>query len=148
MEVWDFSARALAKAQRLAELGGVRVRTVEIDLSRCSLPRDAFDVILCFYFTQRDLWESMQWALRPGGVLVMENRTAGTAVVSDGSVQTRFMLRPNELLRAFPALDVVHHEERVLWRDPGEVKPVASLVARRARAVEGASDGGPQGSSR
>jgi hypothetical protein len=46
------------------------VMALVADLTRFYLPPGRFDLIINFYYLQRDLWPAIEAALRPGGVLV------------------------------------------------------------------------------
>jgi tellurite methyltransferase len=46
-----------------------------VDLTRIQLPPKKFDVIINFYYLQRDLWPAYKRSLRPGGILIFESLT-------------------------------------------------------------------------
>ncbi len=121
----------------VAEVGVRRARqrwpqidAAVIDLERYRWPACAFDVILNFYYCQRDLWPQLRSMLKPGGVLIFETLTRDM-------LQTRpdynpdYLLTPDELRCAFADWDVLVYRED--WIDIGGHWPraVASLVARR-----------------
>ncbi len=105
------------------------IEAAVLDLERYRWPACAFDVILNFYYCQRDLWPQLRSMLNPGGVLIFETLTRDM-------LQTRpdynpdYLLAPNELRRAFADWDVLVYREG--WIDIGGHWPraVASLVAR------------------
>jgi tellurite methyltransferase len=105
------------------------VQAAVIDLTRYQWPICAFDVILNFYYCQRDLWPHFRALLKPGGVLIMETLTIET-------LQTRpdynpaYLLAPGELRRTFAAWEVLVYREGWLETDKGSRRAVASLVAR------------------
>ena len=67
----DISEVAVRQAKaRLPEL-----MAVEADLTQFYLPDNTFDVIINFFYLQRDLWPQYVRALRPGGWLVLETLT-------------------------------------------------------------------------
>ena len=51
------------------------VRCIACDLTRYPLPRDRYDVVVCFRFLDRALWPHISNALRTGGALVYETFT-------------------------------------------------------------------------
>jgi SAM-dependent methyltransferase len=108
-----------------------QVMVVVADLTRFYLPPNRFDLVLIFYYLQRDLWPVIQAALRPGGILVYETLTRDMQAVHP-AIDQRYLLQPGELETAFPDLETwVYHEG---WT--GEVsdhpKAVASLVAHKS----------------
>jgi tellurite methyltransferase len=100
-----------------------------IDLERYRLPACAFDVILNFYYCQRDLWPHLRSMLRPGGVLIFETLTRDTLQVRL-DYNPDYLLASDELRHAFVDWDVLVYREG--WIDIGGRWPraVASLVAR------------------
>lgn len=128
---WDLSATGLAKAAELARREGVTLRTAELDLETARLPVETVDVLLCFYYTQRSLFEQMERALRPGGCLLMENVTTEQPSHERSPRDPSFRLAPNELLRAFPGLRVLLYREDVVPRGVPAGKHVASLLAMK-----------------
>lgn len=63
-------------------------------------PEGAFELVVVVNYLQRDLFVSLQKALRPGGALLYETRTVGS-----------FALQPNELVRAFSDLRLAAYRE-------------------------------------
>lgn len=105
----DISEEGLKKAQRLAAEQGVTIKTQVVDLQRHHLPTAAFDVILCTYYLQRDLFPQMIAALKPGGMIIVETYT-----IDHRKYRPRFpkpyLLRPNELLHLLDDLLVIRYQ--------------------------------------
>jgi len=79
-------------------------------ISALSLAACAFDVILNFYYCQRDLWPQYRSMLKPGGVLIMETLTLET-LRTRPDYNPAYLLQPDELCHAFAAWEVlVYHE--------------------------------------
>jgi hypothetical protein len=122
----DISSAALRQAkQRLP-----RLEAVLADLTCFYLPPASFDVILNFYYLQRDLWAQYVSALRAGGVLIFETLTTG---MQDRlpEVDPVYLLAPGELRSAFPTLELLEYEEGWTVTDSGHLKAIASLAARK-----------------
>jgi tellurite methyltransferase len=101
-----------------------------IDLTRfCCVPC-SFDVILNFYYCQRDLWPRFQSMLKPGGVLIMETLTIET-LRTRPDYSPAYLLQPDELRRAFADWDVLVYREGWIEATDHMPRSVASLVARR-----------------
>jgi len=88
------------------------------------IPRRAYDLVLVFFYLQRSLFPALKAALKPGGLLVYKTYTLEHRKFGRGPSHPMYFLKPNELLRAFSSLHVLHYHESV--KDRG----VAELVAR------------------
>lgn len=101
-----------------------------VDLECEPLPPGPYDVIVMTNFLQRDLFEPLQDALAPGGLLVFE--TLARAHVDDlgHSFNPAYLVERGELPRAFGRLEIVDHHEGVSQRSGGP-RGVAGIVARK-----------------
>ena len=125
---WDHAPEALERARDLARRHGVVVRTELHDLEQPGLPSPGrpFDLIVCFRFLHRPLFPWIERALAPGGWLVYETFRTGQERFGR-PIRAHFLLAPDELAAAFPALETVRYEER----DPESGPVTARLLARR-----------------
>jgi tellurite methyltransferase len=89
------------------------------------LAREQYDLILVFFFLQRELFPALLAALKAGGILIYKTYTTEQQNFSGGPTHPMFLLEPNELLCAFSSLRVLHYHETI--QDRG----VAELVARK-----------------
>jgi SAM-dependent methyltransferase len=124
VEAFDWSFEALRKLRAAAREKRLRVKAMACDVTRFPLPRERYDLLLCFRFLDRSLWPSMVEAVRPGGALVVStfNRRY---LEAHPDFPEEFCLEDNELLAAFGAtLRVERYQEL-----PQE--PHASLLAFR-----------------
>ncbi len=110
----DISREALDAANSLAEHYGVSLNLQLMDLeSRVYLPKETYDVIICFNYLHRPLIPQLKQALITGGAMVYE-----TYIVD----QTRFgkpknpdhLLKHNELLRSFGDFRCLRYREGIL----------------------------------
>jgi tellurite methyltransferase len=99
------------------------------DLSELSFPDRKFDVILNFYYLQRDLWADFRRILKPGGLLILETLNVGMLAIKPDT-HPDFLLRPGELRQAFQDWDLIAYREGVVPSDHNHSKAVSSLVAR------------------
>lgn len=86
---------------------------------------EQYDLVLVFFYLQRELFPALISALKPGGFLLYKTYTTDQKHFSDGPSNLAFLLKPNELLQAFQSLRILHYHETV--RD----KSVAELVAQK-----------------
>ena len=89
------------------------------------LGREQYDLVLVFFFLQRELFPALTAALKPGGHLIYKTYTTEQQRFEGGPSHPMFLLQPNELLHAFPSLRVLHYHETI------QEKGVAELVARK-----------------
>ena len=103
------------------------VTTEVVDLnSGQGLGRQQYDLVLVFYYLQRELFPALISALRPDGIFIYKTYTTEQKRFSGtGPTHPMFLLEPNELPRAFSALRVLHYQETVAE------KGVAELVAKK-----------------
>jgi SAM-dependent methyltransferase len=126
---------AVARCRAEAERRGLHVEAIQADLESYQLPREAYDVVIDFYYLQRDLAAALAAALRPGGVLVFESFTTEQRRFGWGPQQEEFLLRPGELRSLFAGLEELVYREGLVESQSGRgTKAVAGLVARKAVA--------------
>jgi SAM-dependent methyltransferase len=122
----DVSEEAVERARALAGSRGVQIDARRADLEHYGLPPDSFDVILCAYYLQRDLFPQIRRALRRGGVAVVETYTVGHLRYRPGFPR-RYCLEPGELLDAFRGMHILRYRDV----DDGSAA-YASILARHA----------------
>src|SRR5579864_3539931 len=124
----DISEVGIKQAEENAKHSGTAsaITTDVQDLnSRQDLGREQYDLVAVFFFLQRELFPALLAALKPAGILIYKTYTAEHKNFSAGPTHPMFLLRPNELLHAFPSLRVLHYHETI------REKSVAELVARK-----------------
>lgn len=123
----DGSERAIELLRERAAARGLQVYAEVRDLTApaFTLHADAFDLVLIAYYLQRDLFEKVKAAVRPGGVIVAIAHTPEA-----GEAWSEKRAAPGELRTFFT-------DWEILWeydgpsRDPAHRRPVAEIVARR-----------------
>jgi tellurite methyltransferase len=100
------------------------------DLTRFRLPDEHFDVILNFYYLQRELWAKYRQMLRPGGILVIETLTQEMVGIRP-DIDPQFLLYPGELRTAFDDWQILAYREGWVESETRHPKAVASLIASR-----------------
>ena len=104
-----------------------RVSPELMDLNTVTdLGSELYDLIIVFYFLRRELFPAIVRALKPGGFLIYRTYTIDRMKVPDGPDDPKYLLQPNELLRAFSALRILHYHETT------EGKAAAGLVAAKS----------------
>ncbi|UCH91971.1 MAG: methyltransferase domain-containing protein [Nitrospirota bacterium] len=121
----DISEVGLKKAQALAAEKGVTLATIVADLEQYDIPPNTFDVIICAYYLQRDLFPKIAAALKPGGIALIETYTMDHLQYRP-RFNKAYLLEPNELLTMLPGLRVLRYQEV----DTGEAA-FASILAQK-----------------
>ena len=139
----DISDVVVGRLAETAATLGLNVSARVADLqSGVGIPAHAYAVIVNFNYLQRDLFDEISRALRPGGLLLFETFARPHVDQLGRDFPAEFVLGDNELLRAFPALQVCHYFEGVAERS-GEARGLAGLVARRRGSSPGREYGRP-----
>ena len=121
----DISDVGIARAESLARENKLTIRTQVADLDHYPIEENTYDLILCFYFLNRHLFEGIRKGLKPGGVLIFETFTVDYLQYS--RFRREWVLEKNELMGAFPGLSVLDYRE---VDEPDNETAYASLVAR------------------
>jgi tellurite methyltransferase len=121
----DISTEGLKKAEALAAEHGTTITTLVADLETYAIPPNRFDVIICTYYLQRDLFPKIATALKPGGMALIETYTMDHLQYRP-RFNKAFLLEPNELLRMLPSLRVLRYQEV----DTGQAA-FASILAQK-----------------
>lgn len=126
----DIAGQAFEYARRRAAGRSLAVEFQECDLETVHSAQPVgwtsrFDLILVFFYLQRDLFPVLVDALTPGGLLIYKTCTTLQRRFSTSPANPEFLLGPGELRHAFPALSLLFYRETV--RERG----MAELVARK-----------------
>jgi tellurite methyltransferase len=121
----DISSVGLAAAGSEARKRGLPIETVEADLEAQPLPVGPWDLLACFHYLQRSLFELVPKVLRPGGLLICEMATLRNLERHKHPVR-QFLLEEGELSVLAQGLEVVSYSES--WTETDQ--HLARLVAR------------------
>jgi|ERR1041385_271969 2-polyprenyl-3-methyl-5-hydroxy-6-metoxy-1,4-benzoquinol methylase len=137
VELVDISEAGVKQAEENAKQTGT-ASSIAIEVrdlnSGQDIGREQYDLVVVFFFLQRELFPALAAALKPGGHLIYKTytteqqhiaETAKSGASKTGPSHPMFLLEPNELLHAFPSLRVLHYHETTQERG------VAELVARK-----------------
>ncbi|QPJ63967.1 MAG: class I SAM-dependent methyltransferase [Candidatus Nitrohelix vancouverensis] len=104
----DISDVGLEKARQLAEANGVTIQTKVMDLENDPLEKNAYDLVVCTYYLQRDLFAQMKEAVRPGGMVLVE--TYNMDYLNYARFNKNYLLETNELLEVFKDFKIIRYE--------------------------------------
>jgi SAM-dependent methyltransferase len=134
----DISAVGLQAAMAAASRRAFDLEIVEGNLEIEPLPAGPWDLVLCFHYLQRSLFEAYPNLLRPAGLLICELATVRNLERNPHPVR-QFLLDDGELARLAKGLDVVSYTEG--WTETDQ--HLARMVARRSGGVDLGDAGDP-----
>ncbi len=126
----DFSVEGLRILGGRARSAGLPVLPVLADAGVFHVRPGSFDLVVNTFFLLRTAFPLLHQALRPGGLLLFETFSVLELDELGGDIRRPFVLERGELLRAFPDLRVLLHEEGIFEREEGD-RGLARLVGRR-----------------
>ncbi len=128
---WDSSAVAIEKVTEFATQHGLTITAERRDVSICPPEANSFDVIVVSYFLDRAMCLELIAALKSGGLLFYQTYCE-QKVVETGPTNPNFLLKENELLRLFSALNIRFYREEALTGDQQKGwRNQAMLVAQK-----------------
>jgi len=128
VDAMDIAPAALERAAQTAAQRGLTVNWLQADLDTTVPEPGAYALISMIRFMNRALMPHLAAALADDGWLIAEHHFQ-TPVAVDGPGGPDFRLRPQELLRAFPDLRIVHWQEAIADDPDGRPMALSRLVA-------------------
>jgi 2-polyprenyl-3-methyl-5-hydroxy-6-metoxy-1,4-benzoquinol methylase len=125
----DISPVAVERSQQLSQRAGVSMDAHCVDLRTTTLLADTYDVVVCFYYLQRNLFPQIVNTLRDGGMVIYETFTRDQAHYGPPT-NPDYLLQPNELIAAFHALRIRVYRDLIV-EGP---KAIASLIGEKVRS--------------
>ena len=123
----DISSSAVSDALELARKAGVAIKVETVDLeAKYSIKRDAYNVIICFYYLQRSLIAQIKDGLKEGGVVVYETYIVDQAKFGRPK-NPDHLLEHNELLDMFRDFRCLRYREGVIE----DRMAIASIIAEK-----------------
>jgi tellurite methyltransferase len=116
--------QAEENAKRTGTAGSISPEVCDLNVMQ-DLGREQYDLVIVFFFLQRELLPALISTLKPGGILIYKTYTTEQKHFAGGPSHPMFLLEPNELLHAFSSLRVLHYHETI------SQKGIAEVVARK-----------------
>jgi tellurite methyltransferase len=128
VEAVDISTVGLRKAQQLAVENRCKIQTVNADLNKYHIKPNNYQVILNFYYLQRNLIPQIKTGLKKGGMVIFESYTIEQLKNKlEGGWEKEYLLQPGELRQAFAqGFEIIHYSET----NDGK-NAIASLIAKK-----------------
>ena len=126
----DISEKAVEKARLFSQKSGVTLNAFVADLEEYKIPVNTYDLITCFYYTQRDLIPQIKEGLKRGGMVMIETYSIDQLKYgkdAPGPKNPAYLLKHNELLDSFRDFRILYYREGEI----AENKSVVSLIAQK-----------------
>jgi 2-polyprenyl-3-methyl-5-hydroxy-6-metoxy-1,4-benzoquinol methylase len=117
----DISETGVDQARHQAGPLATQIHFVVDDLTHFKAAQTRFDILLGFYFLERQIFPELLNAIRPGGLLIYKTYTTALlkrpdglkadAPKPDGPRNEAYLLKPGELLKLAAGLKVLHYKE-------------------------------------
>ncbi len=122
----DISPAAIAQARASARRRRLSLTFLLGDTRELDFGREAFDLILGFFYLDRPAFPKIVSALRPGGLVIYQTFTREhRKFATMGVTRPTYFLHQQELRQTFAAFDLLFYDENS--REPG----LARLIARK-----------------
>jgi len=125
----DISFTGLRTARATADAERIELHVVQADLECFPLPVARYDAAINIRYLQRSLFEPLQKAVKPGGIVLFETFLVGQQAFGHPR-NPAFMLQHDELPRAFANCEILFYSEGLVENADGRAY-VARLLARR-----------------
>ncbi len=129
---FDIAETALKQLQQEVTAQGLSIKTICEDVTESLLNPDSFDVIVVSHFLQRDLFEHLKAAVKPGGLIFYQTFIADKPD-NIGPSNPAYLLNNNELLKLFLDWYVcVYREEAKTGKLDKGFRNEAYIIAKKA----------------
>jgi len=126
IQIAQENARSSAQPRAAVPHRRSSIETAVVDLNSVhDLGKAEYDLIVVFFYLQRELFPALISALRPEGFLIYKTYSTEQRRFAGGPTHPLHLLKPNELLHAFSSLRVLHYHETMHERG------VVELVAQK-----------------
>lgn len=121
----DISDTGVEQARQNAGPLASQIHFVVDDLTQFQASQTRFDVVMVFFYLERQIFPEIVKALKPGGLLIYKTHTVVQAKLAKGTKNLANMLQSEELRKLAAGLRVLHYREQVAE------KATAELVAMK-----------------
>jgi len=127
----DIDANRLKTAEKAAQKARVSVEWIHADLTRDPIPNGPFDLVMVFYYLDRQRLPDLLGAVKPGGHLLLETFLEQQRELGWGPTCDEHLLQPGELWHMARPFEIILARE-VLEILDGRSRVVGSLLAQRS----------------
>ncbi len=126
----DISEKAIEKTRFFARESGVTLNAFVADLEEYKISVNTYDLITCFYYTQKSLIPLIKEGLKKGGMVMIETYSIDQLKYgkdAPGPKNPAYLLKHNELLDSFRDFRILYYREGEIAED----KSVVSMIAQK-----------------
>jgi tellurite methyltransferase len=117
----DISETGVELARQNAGLLAPHIQFVVNDLTQFRAAQTQFDLVVGFFYLEREIFPEIVKAVRPGGLVVYKTYTVEQLKLPGGPEEPAHLLQPGELLRLVDGLRILHYRETVAEKATAEV---------------------------
>ncbi len=128
----DVDTDKLDRARSMADRAGLTVDWVQADLRNYPLPVRAFDIVMMFYYLDRQRTGDILGAVRPGGFFLFETFLNVQRQYGWGPKSDDHLLKHGELLELVDPLEILLEREAHDVADDCPMAVASVLAQRRA----------------
>jgi 2-polyprenyl-3-methyl-5-hydroxy-6-metoxy-1,4-benzoquinol methylase len=125
----DISSIAVDRVRQHAEINSLAINAIEADLTCYQIQEQTFDVIVDFYYLDRNIIPHLKQGLKNGGLIFFETYTEEQRRFG-GIANPDYLLNPNELLFSFLDYFIIFYREQIVTAQQHS-KAIASLIAQK-----------------
>ena len=125
----DISSVAVNSVKKYANRNDLPITAIEADLTDYLFQEQTFDIIIDFYYLDRNIIPQLKKGLKSGGLIFFETYTEEQLSFGD-ILNPDYLLKPNELLASFLDYFIIYYHERVVTAAQHS-KAIASLIAQK-----------------
>jgi SAM-dependent methyltransferase len=124
IDISEVAAQSVTEITEQEKLS-LTIYTADLDEFRWREWSGQFDLVLVFFYLQRQLFPALMNLLRSGGLLIYKTHLRSETNSNSAPSNPLHVLEPGELQRAFAEMQILHHREQLSKRSTAE------LVARK-----------------
>lgn len=129
VDALDISAVALDSISNIDN-----INTRDVDLDNFEILPNSYDLIICTYYLNRDIFDSIYSGLKDGAIVIYETFVYH-ADNSKVPSKKEFLLEENELKNSFDNLEIIFYDEWWDITNCGDKALKASLVGRKIGGI-------------
>jgi tellurite methyltransferase len=117
----DLSENGVEQARQNTGSLASHIHFVIDDLTQFRAAQTQFDVVMGFFYLEREIFLEIVKAVRPGGVLLYKTYTTNQLKLPGGPKDASHLLAPGELMRLVSGMRVLHYCEKVAEKATAEI---------------------------
>ncbi|MBI1823607.1 MAG: class I SAM-dependent methyltransferase [Nitrospirae bacterium] len=109
----ELSREAISDSKAVFARNHISVNIIEADLEKIALAQDSYDLVICFFYLQRNLLPQIRSAVKKEGFVVYETFLIDQHLKHGSPGRKEFCFEHNELLHFFEDFRIHYYEEGV-----------------------------------